>query len=66
MPMASVATRKLDVARLIERHLRVARARRQRAEHHGRAAALAADQLGDGIDLAGRERDDGRARAEAA
>ncbi len=53
---------KFDVARLIERHLRVARARRQRAEHHGRAAALAADQLGDGVDLVGREGDDGGAR----
>ena len=50
-----------DVAGLVERDLRVARARGQRAEHHRRAAALAADQLGDRIDLLGRERDDGGA-----
>ena len=41
----------VDVAGLVERHLRVAGARRQRAQHHGGAAALAADQFGDGIDL---------------
>src|SRR5690606_31077939 len=35
-----------DVAVLIELDLRVARARRQRAENDGRAAALAADQFG--------------------
>ena len=50
-----------DVAGLVERDLRVARARRERAEHHRGAAALAADQLGDRIDLVGRERDDGGA-----
>ena len=48
----------VDVAGLVERDLRVARARRQRAEHDRGAAALAADQFGDGIDLVGRERDD--------
>ena len=48
----------VDVAGLVERDLRVARARRQRAEHHRGAAALAADQFGDGVDLVGRERDD--------
>ena len=42
----------IDVARLVERHLGVARARAERTEHDGRTAALAADQLGDGIDLA--------------
>ena len=52
----------IDVARLIERHLRVARARAERAQHHRRAAALAPDQLGDGIDLGGREGDDGALR----
>ena len=50
----------VDVARLIERDLRVARARRQRAQHDRRAAALTADQLGDRIDLLRRERDDRR------
>ena len=48
----------IDVARLVERNLRVARARRQRAQHHRGATTLAADQLGDGIDLVGREHDD--------
>ena len=51
----------VDVAGLIERDLRIARARRQRAEHHRGAAALAADQFGDGVDFVGREGDDGRA-----
>ena len=51
----------IDVARLIERHLRIARARAERAEHDGSAAALTADQFGDGIDLLGREGDDGGA-----
>ena len=53
---------KVDVARLVERHLRVARARAERAQHHRGAAALAADQLGDRVDLGGGERDDRRAR----
>ena len=48
-----------DVAGLVELDLRVSRARRQRTQDHGGAAALAADQLGDGIDLLGRERDHG-------
>ena len=51
----------VDVAGLVERDLGVAGARAERAEHHGRAAALAADQLGDRIDLVGGERDDGAA-----
>ena len=50
-----------DVAGLIERDLGVAGARAERAQHHGGAAALAADQFGDGIDFLGRERDDGGA-----
>jgi hypothetical protein len=50
-----------DVARLIELDLGVARARGERAEHHGGAAALAADQLGDRIDLFDGERDHGGA-----
>ena len=53
----------VDVAGLVERDLGVAGARRQRAEHHRGAAALAADQLGDGVDLLGRERDDGASGA---
>ena len=48
----------VDVAGLVERHLRIAGARAQRAEHHRCAAALAADQLGDGVDLVGGEGDD--------
>ena len=50
-----------DIAILVHRDLGVARARRQRAENHGSAAALAADQFGDGIDLVGREGDDSAA-----
>ncbi len=52
----------IDVAVLVHVDLRVAGAGRERAHHHRRAAALAADQFGDGIDLARREGDDGRAR----
>ena len=55
----------VDVAGLIERHLGIARARAQRAQHDGRAAALAPHQFGDGIDLGGGERDDGGARRQA-
>ena len=55
----------VDLARLVEVDLGVARARAQGAHHHRRAAALAADQLGDGIDLAGREGDHGRAARQA-
>src|SRR3982074_734834 len=40
-----------DAARLIERDLGVAGARRERAEHDGGAAALAPDQIGDGEHL---------------
>ena len=56
----------VDVARLVERHLGVARARAERAQHHRRAAALAADQLGDGVDLGGREGDHAPCAAAAA
>ena len=48
----------IDIAILEHRHLGIAGARRQRTQHHCRAAMLAADQLRDGIDLIGRERDD--------
>ena len=51
----------VDFAGLIQLDLRIARARRQRTEHDRGAAALAADQLGDGVNLLGREGDDGRA-----
>ena len=43
----------VDLARLIERDLGVARLRRERAHHHCRAAAEAPQHLGDGIDLVG-------------
>ena len=56
----------IDVAGLVDLDLLVARARAERAEHDGRAAALAADQLGDGVDLVGGEGDDRRALAAAA
>ena len=39
----------VDLAGLVERDLGVAGARRERAEHHRRAAALAADQFGDRV-----------------
>ena len=51
----------VDVAVLIDLDLLVARARAERAEHDRRAAALAADQLADRVDLVGREGDDRRA-----
>ena len=50
----------VDLAGLIERDLGVAGARRQRAEHDSRAAALAPNKLGDRVNLLRRERDDGR------
>ncbi len=48
----------IDVAGLEHRHLRVAGARRQRSQHHGRAAMLALDQLGNGVNFIRRKRDD--------
>ena len=56
----------VDVARLVELDLRVAGARREGAQHHRRAAALAPDQFRDGVDLLGREGDDGGAPGQAA
>ena len=56
----------IDLAVLVHLHLRIAGARRQRPQHHGGAAALAPDQLGDGINLVGGERDDGAALGQAA
>ena len=55
----------VDFARLIERHLRVARLRRHRAHDHRRSAAEAPQHLGDGIDLLSREGDDGAAGRDA-
>ena len=43
----------VDLAGLVHFDLRVAGARRERAENDGGAAALAADQLRDGVDLLG-------------
>jgi hypothetical protein len=48
----------VDIAVLKHLDLRVAGARRERTEHDRGAAMLAADQLGDGVDFIGRERDD--------
>ena len=56
---------KVHVAILIERHLRVARAGAERAEYHGRAAALPPHQFGDGIYVVGREGDDRRTAGQA-
>jgi hypothetical protein len=55
----------VDVAGLVEFDLRVAGARRQRAQNDRRAAALAPDQFADGIDLVGGEGDDRRAARQA-
>ena len=51
----------IDLAGLIERDLGIARARRERAHHHRRPAALATDQFGDRVDRLGRKRDHGAA-----
>ena len=55
----------VHVARLVERHLRVAGAGAQRTHDDGRTAALATDQFADRIDLVGREGDDGRTARQA-
>ena len=49
----------IHVARLVELDLGIAGAGGQCAQHHRCPAALPADQLGDRIDLLGREGDDG-------
>ena len=49
----------VHLARLEQLDLGVAGAGAQGAHDHRRPAALAADQLGDGVDLLGREGDDG-------
>ena len=61
--MASVATRIIDLARLIHRDLGIAGARAERAQHDRGAAALAADQLGHLVNLRGRKGDDGASAA---
>ena len=53
---------KIHIAILIKLNLRIAGARRERAHHHGRPTALAADQFGNGVNLTRRERDNGRPR----
>jgi len=50
-----------DIARLIKRDLSVAGARRQGTQHHGGAAALTADQLGNRVNVLRRKGDDGGA-----
>ncbi len=55
----------IDLARLKQFDLGVAGAGAQRAHHHRRAAALAADQFGDGVDRVGREGDHGAAPGQA-
>ena len=51
----------IDIAVLIQGHLRVAGARAQRAHHHRATALGAADQLGNRIDVFHRKPNDGRA-----
>ena len=51
----------VDLTRLVERDLRVAGPRRERAQDDGRAAALLSQPLGDFVDPLGGERDDGAA-----
>ena len=52
----------IDVARLVDLDLRVAGARAERSQNDCSAAALPADQFGDGVNVVGREGDDGAAR----
>ena len=49
----------VHIAGLIERDLCIAGPRRERAQHHCGAAALAADQFSDGINFLCRKSDDG-------
>ena len=55
----------IDFARLIERHLRVARARAERAQDHGSSAALAPHRIGEAVNVLDRERDDGGTAGQA-
>jgi hypothetical protein len=54
----------IDLAGLEQGDLRIAGTRAERAQHHRRPAALAAQQFGDGVNLLGGEGDDGRARGQ--
>ena len=55
----------VDLARLVELDLPVARLRAERAHHHRRAAAEPAQRLGQRVDLLGRETDHRAARRKA-
>ena len=57
---------KIYLAGLEQGHLGVTGARRERAHDHRRSAPLTADELGDGVDLLGREGDHGAATGKAA
>ena len=55
----------VHLASLVHGHLRVACARTEGAEHNAGAAALAADDFGQRVNVGGRKRDDGAARRQA-
>ena len=65
MPIASVATRKSTSPDWKSSTWALRVRGRKRAHHHRRAAALAADQLGDGVDRVGGEGDDRAAPRQA-
>ena len=50
---------KIDIARLIQRNLRVARARRERTKHDRCAATLPTHEFRQPVHIVGRERDHG-------
>ena len=56
---------KIHLARLIHGNLGIARARAQTAHHDGCAAALLADNLGNGVNIVGGKRGDGRPARQA-
>ena len=56
---------KIDLARLIHLDLGVSGARAQAAHHNGRAAALLANSLGNGINIIGRKSRHGAASGQA-
>ena len=56
---------KIHLARLIHGNLGIARARAQTAQHDGCAAALLADNLGNGVNIVGGKRGDGRPARQA-
>ena len=65
MPIASVATRKSTSPDWKSSTWALRVRGRERSHHHRRAAAMAADQFGDGVDRVGREGDDGAAARQA-